>query len=524
MESELASLNGTSLKNTSKSQNEARTLVLIVAYEAESHIASVLSRLPEEIWNNSGFEILCIDDASRDTTAEIATKWRNERQIQNFVILKNRNNQGYGGNQKLGYKYAMDHEFDYVVLLHGDGQYAPELVAEIAKTMAEEKSDVYLGARTWSYWNARSGGMPRYKYFGNKILTWAQNLMTGKNLIEYHTGLRGYSVPVLTELAFALNSNDFHFDTEILLQAFYNEAKIIERPIPVHYGDEVCRVNGPVYAVQVFLATLHYALIKFGILNSPQYRRKQVDRYIDKASSAWSSHGQALSLLAKYPTKKILDIGCGNGSVARRMMQAGNLVHGMDRADYHTAAQWSGFTQIDLDRDAITLDTSSFDGIVCLDVIEHLKRPEELLLRIREAQKGDKSPVVLLCTPNIAFITVRIALLLGFFNYSDKGIMDIDHSRLFSRQSFLRMVRNSGYDVLEFAGIPAPWDFAVGGPVGRILVAFHGFFARFWPSMFAFQMLVVCRPRPNLSQILSHAREYQDSGHETKKSMKQKAV
>ncbi|NBQ54150.1 MAG: glycosyltransferase, partial [Proteobacteria bacterium] len=400
------------MKNGAKNQNETKTLVLIVAYEAESHITSVLNRLPGEIWNNSAFEILCIDDASHDSTAEFATKWRSENQIKNIVVLKNRNNQGYGGNQKLGYKYAMDHEFDYVVLLHGDGQYAPELVAEIAKTMAEEKSDVYLGARTWSYWNARSGGMPRYKYFGNKI------------------------------------------------QAFYNEAKIIERPIPVHYGDEVCRVNGPVYAVQVFLATLHYALINFGILNSPQYRRKQVDRYIDKAASPWSSHGQAISMLAKYPTKTILDIGCGNGSVARRMMQAGNVVHGMDRADYRHAAPWSGFNQIDLDRDAITLDTSSFDAIVCLDVLEHLKRPEELLLSIREAQKSDKAPLVLLCTPNIAFITVRLALLLGFFNYSDKGILDIDHSRLFSRQSFLRMIRNSGYDVLEFAGVPAPWDFA----------------------------------------------------------------
>jgi len=512
------------LKNGTKTPNETKTLVLIVAYEAESHIAAVLNRLPGEIWNNSRFEVLCIDDASRDSTAELATKWRKEHQIENIVVLKNRNNQGYGGNQKLGYKYAMDHDFDYVVLLHGDGQYAPELVAEIAKTMAEEKSDVYLGARTWSYWNARSGGMPRYKYFGNKILTWVQNLITGKNLIEYHTGLRGYSVPFLKELAFALNSNDFYFDTEILLQAFYNEAKIIERPIPVHYGDEVCRVNGPVYAAQVFLATLHYALINFGILNSPQYRRKQVDRYIDKAGSAWSSHGQALSMLAKYPTKKILDIGCGNGSVARRMMQAGNLVHGMDRADYHTAAPWSGFSQIDLDRDAITLDTSSFDAIVCLDVIEHLKRPEELLLNIREAQKGIKSPVVLLCTPNIAFITVRLALLLGFFNYSDKGILDIDHSRLFSRQSFLRMIRNSGYDVLEFAGIPAPWDFAVGGRLGRVLVVVHGFLARLWPSMFAFQMLVSCRPRPNLSQIMSNAREFQNIDTMTKKNMEQTAV
>ena len=495
-----------------------------MAYEAEAHIATVLNRLPNEVWESDAFSVLCIDDASRDLTTDAAAAWRQKYHRKNLTLLKNRINQGYGGNQKLGYKYAIDHGFDFVILLHGDGQYAPELVPQIAQAMKSEHSDVYLGARTWSYVNARSGGMPRYKYVGNKILTWIQNRLTGKNLIEYHTGLRGYSVAFLKQLAFALNSNDFHFDTEILLQAFYCDAKIIERPIPVHYGDEVCRVNGPVYAFQAFLSTVHYTLIKIGFLNSPQYRRTQGSRYADKTESPWSSHGQALSILAKSRTTNILDIGCGNGFVARKLIQAGNKVHGIDRSNADSTVKFSGFNQIDLDRDPLNLDTAVFDAIVCLDVLEHLKHPEELLLKIRESQKSGKPPLVILCTPNVAFITVRLALLLGFFNYSDKGILDIDHSRLFSRDSFLRMVRNDGYDILDFSGIPAPWDFAVGGFAGKTLVRAHGFLARLWPSMFAFQMLVVCRPRHNLAQILADASEIKTDTTESESVTEKTAI
>jgi 2-polyprenyl-3-methyl-5-hydroxy-6-metoxy-1,4-benzoquinol methylase/glycosyltransferase involved in cell wall biosynthesis len=500
-------LGGEVIHSNVSARETDRSLVLIVAYEARSHIAGVLDRFPAFIWNNPAWEVLCIDDASTDDTARVAAAWGQANKARNLRVLRNLVNQGYGGNQKLGYHYAIDRGFDRVILIHGDGQYAPERVTGIAEKMRSTGADVFLGARTWSYWNARSGGMPRYKFIGNKILTWVQNRLTGRNLIEYHTGLRGYSIHFLRQLAFDLNSNDFHFDTEILLQAFYNNASITEEPIEAHYGDEVCRVNGLAYAMQVFAATLHYSLIRTGFLNSPQYRRTAATRYMDKTASPWSSHGMAIAALSRFNPATVLDIGCGTGHVAARLVESGIRVHGMDRADYSEGTRWSGFTRIDLDRDPFKTDVSSFDALICLDVIEHLKRPEELLIQIRESQRTTKAPVLILSTPNVAFLSVRLALLLGFFNYSDKGILDIDHSRLFTRESLLRLVRNAGYDVLDVVPVPAPWDFVVPGPAGKLLVRAHALMARVWPSLFAFQTLVACRPRQNLAVLLASAQQ-----------------
>ena len=492
---------------------ETRTLVLIVAYEAERHIQSVLDRLPDEIWNARRYQVLCIDDASSDQTTEIALAWKKTHSRQNLLVLRNPVNQGYGGNQKLGYQYALEEGLDYVVLLHGDGQYAPELVPEISQIMSAENADVYLGVRTWSYLNARSGGMPRYKFLGNKFLTWIQNRLTGKNLVEYHTGLRGYSSNFLRQIPFGLNSNDFHFDTEVLLQSFYVDAKIVEHPIPVHYGDEVCRVNGTIYAWQVFLATLRYALIRTGLMNSTQYRRNKATRYLDKTSSRWSSHGQVLTQLRKHQVKRILDIGCGNGFLARRLIADGHEMHGLDRGDFRSGAAWTTFRQADLDHDDLDLDPTDFDALLCLDVIEHLKLPEKLLLNLRRNQLRNGSPLVFISTPNVAFLSVRLSLLFGYFNYSERGILDLDHSRLFSKSSLLKMVKNSGYEVLETVGIPAPWDSVLSGRAGKFigntLITIHGTLAKMWPSLFAFQILVICRPSPSLLMLMELAKKSQ---------------
>lgn len=518
------------MKVAKSEQNSGRirNLVVIVAYEAARHIESVLSRFPATIWNHPDWEVLCLDDASADATSVLASAWAENHGARNLKVLKNPVNQGYGGNQKLGYHYAVMNDFARAILIHGDGQYAPEMVFDIARAMDEQAADVFLGVRTWSYWNARRGGMPSYKFVGNKILTWLQNRMTGKRLTEYHTGLRGYATQFLCRQNFELNSNDFHFDTEILLQAFFADARIIEGRISPHYGDEVCRVNGTVYAWRVFWATVHYALIRAGFLNSPQYRRNSGSAYQDKSSSPFSSHGIALrEIVSRLDNQKIagrvMDIGCGQGHMARRLIERGIQVCGIDRADYSDSTNWQSFSvfdleQIDNEKPAgnLPFSISEFDAVACMDVIEHLKCPEDLLLAIRNSQKATPgtlhTPAVVLCTPNVAFLPVRLSLLLGFFNYSDRGILDIDHSRLFTRDSFLRMVRNAGYDVEKVVSVPAPWDLAFPGRLGDFAVRIHALFAKLWPSLFAFQILIIARPRPNLAATLANAFNHLPSG------------
>ena len=116
--------------------------------------------------------ILCIDDASSDATSERASDWAVRNNADNIVVLKNPVNQGYGGNQKLGYRLAVDLGFDFAILLHGDGQYAPELLGEFIDTWKTTQADVVLGSRMQSWKSARAGGMPLYKALGNRTLTW----------------------------------------------------------------------------------------------------------------------------------------------------------------------------------------------------------------------------------------------------------------------------------------------------------------------------------------------------------------
>lgn len=170
------------------SQNGPKILVFIVAYFAADHIRSVFERIDANLLKNDDVHILVIDDASTDSSSETAADWVKQNGYKNITILRNPVNQGYGGNQKIGYRFAVDNGFDYVILLHGDGQYAPELLPDFIKIWKDTQADVVLGSRMHSVASARKGGMPIYKILGNKVLTTFQNAVCGQNLSEYHTG------------------------------------------------------------------------------------------------------------------------------------------------------------------------------------------------------------------------------------------------------------------------------------------------------------------------------------------------
>ena len=141
-------------------------------------------------------------------------------------------NQGYGGNQKLGYHYAIEKGFDFVALLHGDGQYAPECLPRLLDPLRRGEADAVMGSRMLPGGGALKGGMPLYKFIGNKVLTWLENRLLRTDLSEFHSGYRVYSVEALRAIPFDRNSNDFHFDTEIIIQLQIAARTIREMPIP----------------------------------------------------------------------------------------------------------------------------------------------------------------------------------------------------------------------------------------------------------------------------------------------------
>src|SRR5277367_3784362 len=199
-----------------------RVLIFVVAYHAETTIADVVRRVPAELLNEYDFELLIIDDSSEDKTFQLSHELSRRVDIPFKIrVLFNPANQGYGGNQKLGYRYAIDNGFDFVALLHGDGQYAPECLPDLIKPLVQTGAAAVFGSRLITPNGALQGGMPLYKYVGNRILTWIQNRLLRTHLSEFHSGYRLYSVDALRSIPFERNSNGFHFDTEIIIQLMF---------------------------------------------------------------------------------------------------------------------------------------------------------------------------------------------------------------------------------------------------------------------------------------------------------------
>jgi glycosyltransferase involved in cell wall biosynthesis len=194
-----------------------RLLILIVAYNDVATIQTVLSRIPPTI-SAHPYRILIIDDSSSDKTFESALQYKMDNPDLDIDILYNPQSQGYGGNLKIGFQYAIDHAFDMVALLHGNGKYAPEVLDDLITPVLQNDADVVLGSRLTKPLKALKEGMPLYKYVGNRILTRAQNYLLGASLTEFHSGYRVYSVAALKSVPFAYNTNDYHFDTEIVIQ------------------------------------------------------------------------------------------------------------------------------------------------------------------------------------------------------------------------------------------------------------------------------------------------------------------
>ena len=237
----------------------SRIGILVVAYNAESTLRSVIERIPSPIMDKVD-EIFVFDDASRDRTYEVGRELQNEVTIPKLKIYRNPVNLMYGGNQRVGYQYAIERDLDIVVLLHGDGQYAPEVMQDLLTPLETGRADMVMGSRMMVPGAALRGNMPLYKYLGNKILTWTENFLAGTKLSEFHSGYRAYSVQALKQIPLDSLTYNWHFDTQIILQFLKHGLRIAEVPIPTYYGDEICHVNGIPYALNCIRETLSFAL------------------------------------------------------------------------------------------------------------------------------------------------------------------------------------------------------------------------------------------------------------------------
>ncbi|HEY2384024.1 MAG TPA: bifunctional glycosyltransferase/class I SAM-dependent methyltransferase [Terriglobia bacterium] len=481
-----------------------RVLIFIVAYNAERTIQQVLRRVPIEL---SGYdtEILVIDDSSSDATVEQARALERESHLPfPLTVLFNPVNLGYGGNQKVGFLYAIRNEFDFVALVHGDGQYAPERLPDLLEPLIKGEADAVFGSRMIGKWDALRGGMPAYKFIGNRILTGIQNRLLGSSLSEFHSGYRLYSVKALASVPFQLNANEFHFDTDIIIQFMRAGLRIKELPIPTYYGDEVCYVNGFRYAWDVCAASLVAYTQDLGIFYERKFDVRQSHARYESKLAFDSSHTLVVDRVP--PDTRVLDLGCASGVVSSALLTKNCRITAMDVTPLPGQPRFERFIRHNLNDLPLPIDTADFDYILLLDVIEHLQSPETFVAELRRLRTEGRATRVIVTTGNIGFLVTRLMLLLGAFNYGARGILDLTHSRLFTFTTLRRLFEQAGYRIDEIRGIPAPFPLAVGNKIlGRLLLKLNRLLIHLSKGLFSYQILMVVAPLPSSEWLLSQA-------------------
>jgi glycosyltransferase involved in cell wall biosynthesis len=477
-----------------------RLLVFILTYQASPHIRRVVDRIPRDLGSEFDVHVLLIDDGSTDGTAAVAQESLRAAGLPyTWTLLANRENQGYGGNQKLGYRYAIDHGFDVVVMLHGDGQYPPEQVRALARLALD--NGAAFGSRFATPGGARAGGMPAYKYIGNRVLTRVQNRLLRTSLTEFHSGFRAYRTDLLSRIPFALNSDDFHFDTEIFIQCIRAGVDIAEMPIPTRYGDEVCRVHGVNYAVNVIGQTARAAVHDKGLFYERKYD-SGCRRGLYESKLGFTSPASAA--FERIPSGSVvLDLGSSDGHLAKALRRKECRVIGVDRHQPETVDNFDEFIRWDLD-DGLPPVDGAIDVVLLADVIEHLRSPEDFADALARFCVEHDVRDVLVSTGNVAFVVQRVMLLLGQFNYGPRGILDMTHTRLFTARTIRRLFRQAGFKIRESFGLPAPYPLAFGDRrIATALLAANRAAIRVSMTLASYQIFLALTPPRDLARVIA---------------------
>jgi glycosyltransferase involved in cell wall biosynthesis len=225
------------------------------AYNAARLMPSVIRRVPADVWDQVE-GLLIVDDGSSDGTSQIAEELKVE--FPKITVLRHPVNRGYGGAQKTGYARALELGATAVVMLHSDGQYPPELLADMAAPMVNGYHVV--GGSRMKYGDMRKGGMSFSRYWGTIILTALENLVFRQNLTIYHSGYKAYSATALTKIPYLGYSETFNFDSEMLVGAIRAKLPIAEVPIPTVHGQGYSSLSPISYGFSVLHTLLRYML------------------------------------------------------------------------------------------------------------------------------------------------------------------------------------------------------------------------------------------------------------------------
>jgi glycosyltransferase involved in cell wall biosynthesis len=238
-----------------------KVVVVMPAYNAAKTLRQTYAEVREQEIVD---EIVLVDDQSRDDTVRVA------RELEGVHVHEHQANTGYGGNQKTCYRLALEAGADIVVMIHPDYQYTPKLLPALVSMIGNGLHPCVLGSRILGGYSLK-GGMPAWKYIANRALTFAENLLIGAKLSEYHTGYRAFSRDILERIDLRGNSDDFVFDNQMLAQIVWHGFTIGEVSCPTKYFAEASSINfrrSVKYGFGCLATGLAFRLARMGLARS----------------------------------------------------------------------------------------------------------------------------------------------------------------------------------------------------------------------------------------------------------------
>jgi 2-polyprenyl-3-methyl-5-hydroxy-6-metoxy-1,4-benzoquinol methylase len=436
--------------------------ILLLDPAPDARRPSALDRIPPATWAN---------------VEEVVVFGQGEGRPK-VTVLPKPASEAPGALRKAAFRYFIDRGFDVIAILRADGRYPPEFLANLYRPIVAGQADAVFGSP-----NANHGGP----------LNEIEKMMFRLDLSNFHCGYRAYSLAALRTIYWERLSDGETFDLELVLKLRHQNFRIKELAVP---GD--CSSRTP------FLQTLKQSM-------ATVYRYRQTCRSVKRypefeeyfihypvKESKRSSHAYAESLAGT--DHDVLDIGCGEGILAATLRQNGNRVTGADILPH--AANESVLEQYfsaDLNEGIEpmieALRGKTFDRVLLLDIVEHLVRPEPLLNQIKRVLKPDGR--LILSVPNIANLTIRLSLLFGRFDYTERGILDKTHVRFFTRKTIRRMLRENGYEIVEERETVMPVELFFGLPAANPIMRFAnevlGVLTRVMPGIFGYQIMLVLK-------------------------------
>jgi SAM-dependent methyltransferase len=468
-----------------------RIVVAVTGYEGIDALADILRRIPAAVLSLIE-EIAVFDvfgeEGARQGPEELGENpaWEKVR----YCLIPRK--YSYGENLKNCFDYAIAKNFEYVLILRGDGTYDPACIPQFLVSALTSQCPVVIGDRMEPSEACQPKASGTWRLAANRLLSALEESILGMRLRDYHCGFRLLSTEILGRIPYSLNAGDYLFDLQLLIQIRCLGVPVCTVPVPAFHDMTMKPGTLVHYAYRSLGIALAYRMHQLHLVRRAAYFVDLGEHYTLKRNR-YSSHMQILDSVQRGST--VLDIGCGRSLLAEEYARRDITVVGVDSLPPERVSPFvDAYIQHDLELPLELPYGRVFDYVILSDVIEHIINRDALMETLRKHLKPHGRLVA--STGNIAIWFYRLSLLLGRFEYGPRGILDRTHVHLFTLDSFGRFFRQRGYRLLDVKFTPIPFELVFSSTgrstVVEALTHWYHQLARIWPRMFAYQIIVSC--------------------------------